>query len=403
MAFQDQSNAYIAYKAQTALGAKATGTGAKILRTSGGSGGALTKATAASDEVRRDAMRTRGRHGTQRSSGSYTAELSSGSFDDILEAVMRGTWAAAITVSSAQIPSITTTASTIIAVSGSWITLGLRVGDVIKLTTTSTPTNNNKFLRIIGLTATVITVAETLTVAATADTTYSVVRSGRKLIQPAAPIKRYFTIEEYEADIDSSEVFQDAMFGSLKLSMAPNGMLSADIGWTGTGAFETLTGASAPMFTTPVASTALPMAVADATLRIGGSDLIDLTSFDVSFELGLTAPDVAAGKVAPDIFTAPMAVTINFTTLRQDVSRVAQLLNETRGDLLLLAWDDSKTNFFALNANNFTLGGVTKSALAAAGGARTVQVSVPSDLVGIDDRGGAYDPTMVSIQISNVS
>ena len=41
------------------------------------------------------------------------------------------------------------------------------------------------------------------------------------------------------------------------------------------------------------------------------------------------------------------------------------------------------------------------SALAKPGGPRTQTVSVPSALVGIDERGGAFDATMVKFQVSN--
>src|SRR4051812_38678200 len=136
MAYQAQSNVLTAYKAQSGLGSQASGSGGTVLRMSGGAGANLTKAATESNEVRRDGMRQRGRHGTQKTTGEWSAEASLGSHDAILEAIMRDTWSAAdlaITQAttfggSGAATSVTTGANTIIAAAGSWILQGLRVG-----------------------------------------------------------------------------------------------------------------------------------------------------------------------------------------------------------------------------------------------------------------------------------
>ena len=50
---------------------------------------------------------------------------------------------------------------------------------------------------------------------------------------------------------------------------------------------------------------------------------------------------------------------------------------------------------------NFTLGGVDKSALSKEAGPRTQSIKVPADLIGKDETGGAFDATMVKLQVSN--
>ena len=50
---------------------------------------------------------------------------------------------------------------------------------------------------------------------------------------------------------------------------------------------------------------------------------------------------------------------------------------------------------------NFTLGGVDKSPLSKEAGPRTQSISVPVGLIGKDTAGGAYDATMVKLQVSN--
>jgi hypothetical protein len=408
MPYQEQSQGYIARKVQSALGTIASGAGASILRISGGAGGRLTKAAVESNEVRSDYQRTRGRHGTQKTTGTYDAELSIGNIDDILEATFRGTWSAAdLAITQAAMTSITTTTNTIVAAGGSWITQLLRVGDIIRLSGHSTAANNGRNLRITGLTASTITVAETLTLDAAADTSFTVTRVGRKLINPlaGASIKRYFTVEEHEYNIDGSEIFQDAVWNSIRFSMAPNGLVMASPSWTGTGQFQTVTGASAPYFTTPTQTTAVPLAVAEATLRLGGADLLDLTAFDLTIDVGGVAPDMAASKYSPDVFTGQMAISGSITTLRSDLQRVADFLNETPMSLNLLAVEPEAEpkDFFSMFIGNLTLGSVDKSALSREAGPRTQTINIPPALVGKDNTGGAFEATMAAIQVSNAT
>jgi hypothetical protein len=409
MTYVEQWNAYCAYKAQSGKGSQASGAGGKVLRQTGGTGGRLSKATIGSRELRRDGMSTRGRHGTQRTNGGWDGELSLQSYDDVMEAVQRGTWGAAdLAITQAAMTSVTTTTSTIVAAGGSWITQGLRVGDVIRCTGFTDAANNSKNLRITGLTATTITVAETLVANAVADTSFTVTRPGRVLVNPGAGnlVKRYFTIEEYEYDIDGSEVFTDSVFGSFRLQMQPNGLIQISTSFVGTGQFQTLTGASAPLLTSPTTTTSLPLSVSEAVVRTGGADLIDLTSFDLTVDIQPSAPDViSANKYSPDVFNGSQMVSMNLTVLRSDLQKVSDFLAETQYSLHLLMCENEAEprDFISVFVPNFTLGSVDKSALAKEGGPRTQTISIPADLVGVDNTGAGYDATMVKIQVSNAT
>jgi hypothetical protein len=79
MAYQTQSNIITAYKVQSALGSQASGGSGTVLRMAGGAGANLTKAATESNEVPRDGMRQRGRHGTQKTTGAWAHEASLGS------------------------------------------------------------------------------------------------------------------------------------------------------------------------------------------------------------------------------------------------------------------------------------------------------------------------------------
>lgn len=409
MAYQEQWNLYCAYKAQGALGSQASGGSAIVNRQTGGTGMVMTKASVESQELRRDGLSTRGRHGLQKAAGTYEHEYSVGGFDAIMEAVMRGTWGSAdLALDESDFTSITTGANTIVFASGSPISLGLRVGDVIVLTNHSSSGNNSRNLRITGLSSTTITVAETLTVNAVADTDCDITRPGRVLVNPGAGnlVKRYFTIEEHEYNIDRSELFQDCVWGSMRFSMQPNGLLLFQTSAVGTGFIDPLASGSSPHFSAPSTPTGVPLAVVEAKIRLGSTDLVDLTSFDLTVNIQPGSPDViSTSPYAPDVFTGTEMVSMNLSMLRKDFQQLTDFVDETPLSLHLLATENEAApeSFLSIFVPNFTLGSVDKSAPSKAGGFRTQTIAIPPALVGIDNTGSGYDATAVKIQVSNAS
>jgi hypothetical protein len=120
-----------------------------------------------------------------------------------------------------------------------------------------------------------------LTANAVADTSCTLIRPGKWLINPATLLKSYFTVEEFEGDIDESTVAPDCVRGSIKFSMSSaNNLLTADPSLVGTGQIQVLGNGASPMFANPVAAQDSPFSVVDATIRLGGVDLVELTSFD---------------------------------------------------------------------------------------------------------------------------
>lgn len=406
MAYQSQSNGYVAFKVQSAKGSIASGGSGFVLRIAGGPGAKITKNVYGSNEVRRDGMRSRGRHGQRRVSGTYTVEVSLDNMDGLYEAVFQGTYSTALALSESDFTSLAIASNVITLGSGSPISLGLRVGDVIRLTNMSTAANNSKNLRIIALTATTITIAaaDTLTDQG-ADTACNITRPGLKLICPAAgsAVKTYWTLEEYDGDLDLTEIFSDVVFHMLKFSMQPDGIVICEIGFTGTGAMTTASAGSAPTFTSPTESTGVPLACVDATIRYSSTDMVDLTSWDLTIDRGAVAPSVIASVYAPDVFTGNMAVSMNFGMLRSDYGKMTDFLAETALTFHVLAVENESEpkDFLSLFVPNFTLGGVDKSPLSKEAGPRTQTIAIPSDLVGKDTTGGAFDATMVKLHVSN--
>ena len=404
--YQSKFNLLVAFKAQSALGSPATGTGATVLRVAGGTRGKLAKTAIESKEIRQDAQRTLGRHGFRQTTGSYDVEISQGAIDPILQALLRGTWDAQISTTSADFTTIAIASNVLTWASGNPITKGFRVGDVVEMTGGAVSGNNSRNLRITSITATTITVAETLT-DHTADAGITLIRRGRKVIMPAAGslVNTYFTIEEYDTDIDQSTLYSDCYFTSIKFAMAPNGMLMATINWVGTGDITAEATGASPYFTTPSTPTGVPMSVKDATIRLGTTDLTDLTSLDITIENGAVAPQVVGAIKSPTVLPGQNSVTMALGMLRTDLTNLSNFIGETQLSLHVLAVDTSvePKNFLSINVPLFTLGSVDPEAPSTQGGALTESIAVPVALVGSDTTGSGYDATMCSLQISNNS
>lgn len=384
----------VAYKAETNYGELASPAGAKIFRPNTGNL-SMSIEPIRSGENRRDGMMTRGRHGTRNVTGQYTGDLSVGTFDELIEAVFRGTFSPALALDETDFTSITTTANTIVLGSGSPIALGLRVNDIIRISGHATAGNNDRNLRITGLDPTTITVAETLIVDAVADTAATITRP-KKVIQGVT--SRSFSFEEREIDIDSSEVFTGVRVGQMQLQMQPNGMATLNFSFVGQD-MQMKDGADSPYFTTPSETTTIGLTSVEAKVRLGTEDVVDITSIDLTLNLNAAGQPVVGSNLTPDVFTNLADVQGSITALKRDAGRTQQYLDEAGLSLHLLFEEKSETGapgFCAFSIPNLTLASATKSDLGS-DGARTQSFTL---LIGKDLRGGAFDPTMLSFQTS---
>lgn len=395
--YQTGRNITVLYKPEVTFGTAPSATGATVFRASSG-GSSLSKQPINSNENRRDGMVTRGRHGQRIVQGQYSADLSVGTFDPLIEAAMRGTWVAASNITPAAMSSatITTTSSTIVASAGSWITAGLRVGDVIVLTNHSTVGNNSRNLRVTGLTASTISTAETLTVDAAPDATWNIAIA-KRLIMGDPYVSRSFTFEEFEADSDMSEYYTGCRIGSMGISLQPNSMAQISFALVGQN-MTTVSGASAPYFTSSTATTSLGLTAVEAQIRLGNNELLDVTGADLQINLNAQPANVVGSVVTPDVFTNLAQVSGSITALRRDLTRVTEFLNETGLSLWLTLAENmaEPRNFISFFIPNITLASATKSPMGQ-DGPRSQQIAL---LIGVDERGGAFDKTMVRVSTS---
>jgi hypothetical protein len=341
--FQNGSNILVAIKRQSTPGVAAGSSGGTQMRVLASPGLTLKHAQIQSAEKRTDMLRSMPRLGGKSVDGSYNAELTVGGATDILaEAIMRSTWSAALAITSATFTTITTTTSTIVAAAGSWLTAGVRVGDVIVISASAQPLNNNINLRVVGVTASTITVAGTpLTVNAVGDGGATVTRL-KKVINGATPTRYIHTVEQYNVDIDQSEQFLDCRLVGFKLSFKPGQMATVQYTFMGLDRVILSTAAS-PYFTTPALTTGLDLIADDSNIRYNGADVTSFTGFDLDFTITAKPEMVIGSFVAPDVFDNDLTVSGTITGLRSDFSSLTMMDAETEFDCSILLQEPSGT------------------------------------------------------------
>lgn len=310
---------------------------AEFLRFTPSPGLNLTAATIRSNEQRSDALQTMGRNGSEQVGGTFSGEQSLRSHDVIYQAIVRDTWSVALVITEATVggaASITTEANAIVGDVGNWGTVGLRVGDVIRLTNHASAGNNNRNLRVKDLTATRIEVFETLTVNGTADTAFTITR-GKKLKNGSTPTKRTFTVEQNNVDIDGSQVFSGVRWTGMKINGTPDGMVIIE--FTALGAsMQTLTGGASPYFTAPTVHNAVPLIFADAKINVFGSDIVVATAFELNYSINAATQPVVGSKTSPDVFDNDATMSGSFSAIREDFDNVTAFRNETEFELHVL-------------------------------------------------------------------
>lgn len=352
MPLQSAKNVRVAFKTEATFNTPPGATGAEYLRFTPSAGLTQKAATIRSNEQRADALQTMGRNGSRMVDGGYTCEMSVRSHDTIYEAVVRGTWEPALVIDQATTggpTSIDTVADGIVGNGGgSWITAGIRRGDVLRMTGHSVSSNNGKNLRVRAVTATKITTHETLVAEATDDTTFTITR-GKKLKNPLSPTKRTVYVEQENVDIDGSQQFGGTRWVGMKINGTPDGM--ATVEFTALGAqMRTATGASSPYFTDPTAHNSDPLVFADARINVSGSDIAVATAFELTYAITAATEPVVGSVVSPDVFDNDAELTGSFSMIRQDFLNVVNFVDEVEFELhvLLTEPESEPKDYFAI-------------------------------------------------------
>ena len=312
-------NKIVSYKKETTFGVLPAAAGAQTIRRVSSSFN-LAKETYQSEEIRTDYQLSDFRHGVRSVEGNVSGELSAGTYADFLASALARNWTAATptTLGSTTIASVGGT-YTITRTTGSYLTDGVRVGNVIRLTGFATA-NNNKNLLVIALTATAATVialnGNTLTPETVASGgTYAV--TGKSTYAPTTGhTDDSYSFESWYSDINQSEVYVGNKVNTVGIALPATGLTTVEIGFMGQDLKQRGT---TQYFTTPTAQgTNGIFAAVNGALIVNGLPVALVTSANININRNMTSEAVVGSNIKPEIYEGRIVVDGDFSTLFQD-------------------------------------------------------------------------------------
>ncbi len=340
MSLASGANTGLSYIAEATHGVTPGTPSMKALRVTGRNIN-LQRATLTSAERRNDRQIADLRHGFNQLSGSLGFELSLEAFDDFLEGALGGTWATAPTTGSVTLAS-TSSGNKVTRSSGSFISDGFMVGDVVTLSGFATSGNNGE-TQIIGVAAGELTVVKTL-VTDIAAASRTVAASGMKL-KIGQTLKTY-TMERRFVDVDQYQVFKGVAINQMSFNVQPDqiiggtfdiiGMSSA--GFSGTSLDDTPTAA-------PSGS---PFDAFTANVYVNGAVNTVVTGFSFSMDNGRSVNPVIGTKFSPDVFEGTCQITGQLSAYFESATFYDLFYNETEVSLFAKFPDPGGSGFIVL-------------------------------------------------------
>lgn len=338
-------NKTVSYKKETTFGVLPTAAGAQTIRRVSSSFN-LTKETYQSEEIRTDYQLSDFRHGVRSVEGNVSGELSAGTYADFLASALARNWTAATpsTLDSTTIASVGGT-YTITRTTGSYLTDGVRVGNVIRLTGFATA-NNNKNLLVIALTATVATVialnGNTLTPETVASGgTYAV--TGKSTYAPTTGhTDDSYSFEAWYSDINQSEVYTGNKVNTVGIALPATGLTTVELSFMGQDLKQR---ATSQYFTSPTAQgTNGIFAAVNGALIVNGAPVALVTSANININRNMTSEAVVGSNIKPEIYEGRIIVDGDFSTLYQDGTFAGYFDTEAEISLVIALTANSSAN-----------------------------------------------------------
>ena len=351
---------------QSALGTKALANSGKTYNyRDGGLSGGLTKEAFESNTIRTDQQRQNASHGTRSVNKTLDQEFQVGGHTALLEGALRNAFATAATTGAVTTIGLNATTRTISRSSGSFITDGFKVGDIVRATGFVASGNNNKNFRITSVAALSMVFANdawlgTLTTE-TAGATVTVDAAGKKLSVPlTGHTNDYFTIEEWNDDISQSETDLDCKVSSVAIAIPANGNATVNFGFLGRNATYDTT----QYFTSPTdAPNGDILAGTTGLLSYNGVDSVVLTNVSINLDAGAEIKAVVGSNISPDVFTSAVVVSGSMAALYEDATILNDFDDEVEAPLFVYLFADSTANsdFVIIKLPNIKINSAEKS------------------------------------------
>lgn len=336
----------LAYKVETTAGTAPGQSGGQALRRVQSTID-LSKEAYASNEKRTDFQIADYRHGVRRVGGSIQGELSPKTYAELIGVALKRDFTAVTALTGLSLtiagtgPTYTVTRAT-----GSFLTDGVKVGDVIRLTTgTLNAANLNKNLLVADVTsATVLSVIPLNGVAMVAEgpvASCGVSWPGKKSYIPTTGhTDKSVSFEHWYSDLAQSELFLGCKLDKVSVQLPPTGIATVNLDVMGldladTAAKRGSVATTAQYFTTPTAiSSTGVLAAVNGLLRVGGTTVATITGLTVEIDPAYTGDPVVGANTVPQLFPGKVNVTGQFTAYFDGVTLRDAFVNETEIDLV---------------------------------------------------------------------
>lgn len=354
----------LTYKKETTWGTIAGASGGQRLRRVT-SDIDLKKDTYQSNEIRDDFQISDFRHGQRKVEGSISGELSAKTYGNFFESLLRRDFAAVTSLTGISITIAGSGPYTLTRSTGDYLTGGVKVGDVIRLSVgTLNAANINKNFFVTGVTALVITGYPLNGVAMVAEgpiASCTVSWPGKKTYAPiTGHTDQSYSIEHFYSTIAQSEVFTGCKIGGAEIQLPTTGMATVNFNVMGK---DVVTGTS-EYNSSPTASTSTGvLAAVSGYLVVQGTPVAIVTGASLSIAGGYSMGNVVGSNSAAAVFPGRVQVSGNLSVYFQDATMRDLFLNETEASVALYLTDGTSAvaDFVSIILPRVKVGGSSKS------------------------------------------
>jgi hypothetical protein len=151
-------------------------------------------------------------------------------------------------------------------------------------------------------------------------------------------VPKYFSIEDYAADIDQARLFTGCSVNTLSVALAPNAMVTGTFGIVGKDMVI-----SSTEKTQDAATGAAPFDSYSGDLEIGGSVAAIVTAMDFTVTNGFAPTFVVGDDSAPSLEVGNAVVEGSISAYFEDASLLNRFINETETSLKVTVGDNEGT------------------------------------------------------------
>jgi hypothetical protein len=398
-------NKQVTFKKQSGLGVPQSGSGGQLMRRETAMG-KLTKATYENNEITSHQQSTGETHGLRSSTFTLNGLLSPNTYSTLFASLLRKLFTATTPITGASLTIAGTLgAYTITRAAGDFLTDGIKIGDVIRLSVGTLHANNiNKNFLVMNVTALVITGKTVNNSVMTAEgpiATCTITVIGKKSIAPlTAHTMEYWTVEEWQSDISQSELFADQMVGSIDVGLPSSGNATFALNMVGLGR----TTGSSQILTTPTAETTTPVLVSvQGAIVVNGVAVSNITGASIKIDCAAAnMGGVLGSDTSPDIQRGVIKVSGQITAFYQDGVMPALFDEATPINAIIIAANDdtATSDFIGFTMSKVKLKGDDKD-----DGQKGIIRTYPftAEINGSGGAALANDKTILSIQDSQAA